>query len=183
MAYSRGSPRGPIRISTRRLTSWQVGPGGTAPTVVNSAVSIFLGSAIQAVTDGVTIIRIRGEFVWWLDLAMASNDGFAGAFGIGIASFAAVTAGAASVPTSITEESSENWLYHRYLSVKSLVAFAAAAAQDGPSVASSVRFEVDTKAMRKLPSDLAIYAMLEVVEVGTAGSQIAFNSRSLIKLP
>ena len=183
MPQSRGTTRGRQIPYPRRLTSWELGPGGTAPTVINSSVSIFLGAFIQATSDGLTVIRIRGEFVWWLDLATASNDGFAGALGIGLASEAAISAGAASVPTPITEQTSENWLYHRYLSIKSPVAFASAAAQDGPNIATSVRIDVDTKAMRKFLSDLGIYAIMEVVEVGTASSQVAFNSRSLVKLP
>jgi len=173
----------PVRIGSRRQTSWGLGPGGTAPTVVNSNVAIFLGSFVSPTVDGDTVVRIRGHLSAYLLLATATNDGFAGAFGIGIASAAAITAGAASVPTPITEQDADNWLFHQYFSVKSPVAFASGAAQNGPDIASSFRMDVDSKAMRKVSSDAGIYAMVEVVEVGTASMEVAFDSRMLLKLP
>ena len=178
---SRGFHRG--RQIPRRLISWELGPGGTAPTVINSTVAIFLGSALSSSEDGLTVVRIRGELLVYMLLATTSNDGFSGAFGIGLASEAAVTAGAASVPTPITESSADMWLYHRFFSVKSPVAFASGAAQDGPSLATSFRLEVDSKAMRKLIQEDALYAMIEVAEVGTASIEVHFDSRILVKLP
>jgi len=45
------------------------------------------------------------------------------------------------------------------------------------------RFVVDTKAMRKFPVDMSIYACVELVETGTAVVRVAFDSRALFLLP
>ena len=118
--------------------------------------------------------------------ASAAGHGFHGAFGIAKATSAAVLAGAASVPTPLTEEAWDGWLYHRYFSVFAPGAIAAATAaqqMDGANgTIASLRLEVDSKAMRKQDVNEAMYACLEVVEVGTADMRWAFNCRQLYKL-
>ncbi len=174
---SSGFPRA---RSQRRLTAWNQGTGGTGVLQLTGNASLFVGSALQALVEGVTIIRLRGYLRAILTSGASPNDGFAGAFGIGIASLAAVTAGIASVPTPITEQGSENWLYWRAFSLQVMSATFA----DGVN-ANGVFFdyEIDTRAMRKFPTDLAIYAAVEVVENGTAVMELWHDSRSLFKLP
>ncbi len=133
------------------------------------------------VTPGQTVVRIRGYFRAMLTLATVTNDGFHGAFGIGIATLAATTAGGGSVPTPITEQGSDNWLYHRYFSVQAGFPFATGADPAG-NFHGFVDFEVDSKAMRKSPLETAIYASLEVTRVGTANMEVHFDSRVLVKL-
>ena len=41
----------------------------------------------------------------------------------------------------------------------------------------AVRFEVDTKAMRKLVDEDALYAIVEMAEIGTGVMSMAFDSR------
>ena len=180
MAVSRGSrlPRNFGGRTLRRRSSWEEGPGGTALTPLSASSVAFVGSAVQAAIPGITVVRIRGFLSWYLTLATSAGDGFQGAFGIGIATFAAVTAGITAVPTPITEASDENWLYHRFISIH------------GPVVSSTSlndatvdKFEVDTKAMRKLDDGMAIYAAVEVVETGIATAELWFDSRALAKLP
>ena len=180
MPRLRGSPRG-VTIP-RRLTSWESGPGGTAVASTSVGTAIILGSAISATVPGLTIVRLRGELMMYMDQAASSNDGFAGAFGIGLASKAAVTVGVGSVPTPIAEDTSENWLYHRYFALKAGFGFAGGA-DPGGNNQFSLRIDVDSKAMRKFPEDLSIYAAIEVVEVGVASLQMHFDSRTLVKLP
>jgi len=117
-----------------------------------------------------------------LTLATAANDGFEGAFGIGIATAAATAAGGGSVPTPITEDASDNWMFHRYFSVKAGFPFATGADPAGNRFA-FVDFEIDSKAMRKSPLETSLYAALELAEVGTAGVLVHFDSRLLVKLP
>jgi len=117
-----------------------------------------------------------------LTLATATNDGFHGAFGIGIATAAATAAGGASVPTPITEDASDNWLFHRYFSVTAGFPFATGADPAG-NLHAFVDFEIDSKAMRKSPLETSLYAALEVTEVGTAAMLVFHNSRVLVKLP
>ena len=110
--------------------------------------------------------------------ATGSLDGFRGAFGVGMASLPAFNAGIASVPTPITEESDENWLYHRYFTC---IANISTEADFGLSAA--IRVEVDGKAMRKFGQDLVFYAAVDAIEVGAAVMDVSFNSRLLFKLP
>ena len=177
----RGSSR-LSRPSSRRQTEWALGPGNATPTAVSTTVATILGSVIVPTASGLTIVRLRGIFQMYLTLATAVNDGFLGAFGIGVATAAATAAGGGSVPTPITEEDSDNWLFHHYISCVSGKAFAADTDPGGQIISATTEFEVDSKAMRKFPNEMAIYASLEVTEVGTATAQVFFDSRMLVKL-
>ena len=163
----------------RRLTAWSDGPGGIVNTAVSASATAFLGSFITGAVEGLTIVRIRGSMLYHLTAASAANDGFVGAMGIGIASVAAITAGVGSVPTPITEQDSENWLYWTPLQVQAMTA-TPGFSDEGSTWA---RVEIDTKAMRKLPTDLGIYAIIEVTEIGTSALSVQFDSRALAKLP
>ena len=107
--------------------------------------------------------------------------------GIGIATLAAVTAGVASVPTPITEAGWDGWLWHMFFQCRAAGIIDGSAMGDTDAVnptAAAVRFEIDSKAMRKFEdTDLAIYAALEVSEVGTSTMVWSFDSRALFKLP
>jgi len=177
------------RTSVRHRSSWEVGPetsGGGAIQSVTSSMASLAGTAVQATEDGQTLIRTRGELLLFLDTAVTALDGFHGAFGIAKATSAAVLAGAASVPTPITEEAWDGWLYHRYISLFSAgpiaVATAAQEALQVNNVCAALRIEVDSKAMRKQDVNEAFYAAVEFVEVGAATLRWAFNSRMLLKL-
>ena len=172
----------------RHRPSWEVGPETSAngqPQAITASVSQLAGVAVQSVVDGLTLIRTRGEFLFFVESAAAIANGYHGAFGIAKASTAAIVAGAASVLTPITEEAWDGWLYHRYFSCLSAgplaVASAAQQALQVNNVTAAVRFEVDSKAMRKLAVDEGIYACIEVIEFGTANAQWAFNCRQLVK--
>ena len=180
-------PRGLIRRSApqRRRTGWNDGPGGTAPASISVAGATILGAGVVALQDGLTVARIRGELAIHLSLATASGDGFAGAVAIGgpVSQNAFIDIGVTAVPHPVADADWEGWLWHRFFSVKSPVAFSAGAAQNGSDIASSLRVEVDSKAMRKFGEDEAIFAIVEVAEAGTATVNVAFNSRMLIFLP
>ncbi len=138
------------------------------------------------VVAGLTIVRIRGMFHWALQSAAAQLDGFQGAFGIGIATAAAINAGIASLPTPITEMGDENWLYHRIIGIHAggIINQGVAADEDQVNATwAAERFEVDSKAMRKFDDGMGLYAAFEVVELGTAVGNIFFDSRMLVKLP
>jgi len=175
----RGSSRGRT-LPARRKTFWAAGPGGSTTTQISAASgSAFIGSANAANVDGLTVVRIRGELLMYLSAAGSAQDGFTGAFGIGIASLAAVTAGVASVPTPLVEQDSENWLYWKAFSIRSSSS-TLASSNAGESV---LRVTIDTKAMRKFPQDLSIYSIIEANETGAAVMQVTFDSRILALLP
>jgi len=170
----------PVQRSQRRKTAWSDGTGGTGITSSTQTEAVFVGAALTATQEGATIARMRGYFKAILTAGVSVVDGFSGAFGIGIASLAAVTAGIGSVPTPLTEQSSENWLYWHAFSVHLVTATIG----DGAN-ATSVVFErnIDTKAMRKFPTDVALYAAIEVVETGNSTLRFLHDSRALILLP
>ena len=176
------------RTSVRHRSSWEVGPetsAGGGPQGITGSLAQIAGTAVQAAVDGLTLIRTRGELLMYLKTATSARDGFYGAFGIAKATSAAVLAGAASVPTPITEEAWDGWLYHRYFSLIAPGPIAAATAaqetlQNAGNI-SSLRLEVDSKAMRKWDVDEAIFACIEVVEIGAADMDWFFNCRLLTK--
>ena len=177
MARSRGSLRG--RGSPRRRSDWNPGVGGTGVDAVTGSGSIFLGSLVQAVLPGVTAARIRGSFQAFLITAATIGDGYQGAFGIGRTTTSAVLAGIASVPTPITDADWDGWMYHKFFSVH-----AQGVALGDFDAASSVNIDVDVKAMRKLDDDeAALFAVLEVTEIGAASMNVFFDSRILVLLP
>ena len=180
MARPRGSTL--VRGRTpRRQTSWGVGPGGTASQSLSFSTAVFIGSAIQPVTPGMTVVRIRGELLIHLTVATALG-GYSGAVGIGIASAAAVAAGIASVPAPITESDDQNWMWHRFFQVRS-APILTPAADSNVGTEAVFRVEIDSKAMRKFDDGLNIYAALEAVEEGTSVIRFSLDTRVLLKLP
>ena len=190
MALSRRSRSTVIR-SVRRKTAWSVGPEtGTngAPQTVTAAGGVAATTFTTPVVSGLTMVRTRGECTLHLVTASAVGAGFHGAFGIAIATTAALTAGIASIPTPLTEEDWDGWLYHRYFSIMAPGPIATANVSTEVTgiagVSAALRFEVDSKAMRKIEDpSWGIYAALDTVKVGTADMRWSFNSRILVKLP
>ena len=186
MASRRDFHRG--RQSPRRRTGWEEGPGQSAPqTAITGTVAAIAASIAAATVDGLTIARIRARLQMYLSTTNAALEGFHGAFGIGVVTTAALTAGAASIPTPITEQSWDGWMYWRSLNVTSGPIFLdGTAASEGDGIAGvvgSIDVDVDVKAMRKLTVDEAIFAVVEVTEIGTAVMQWHFDSRVLLFLP
>jgi len=176
---SRGFSRGHNQ-SLRRKSAWSDGTGGTGLTTFSASSAAFVGAALQPAVEGLTLIRIRGYFRCVLEQVAAADEGYRGAFGIGLASAAAVAAGIASVPTPITEQESENWLYWQAFGVSAVTGTIA----DGVNaVAAYFEAQIDSKSMRKFPPDLNIYAAMEVVETGTAVMRVNHDSRALSLLP
>ena len=155
--------------------------------MISSSSAVLGGLGAAAAIDGITVVRIRGEFLFQMNTTSALNTGFHGAVGIGIASAPAFAAGVTAVPTPITEEFQDNWLWHSYFGCLSNNAISAAGVstsggqQDG--VIAAVRIPIDSKAMRKMNIGDVIYAAVEVTEVGTCTAVFTMNSRMLVKQP
>ena len=181
---SRGSRLG---TPNRRQSSWQVGPGGTTSVTVATSTTTILGSVANATEDGLTVVRIRGELLVMLLTSNAAGNGFSGAFGIGVASADATAVGVTAVPNPIDDEDWDGWMYHRYFHLRSATALVAADAakqvDGGNACQACLRLEVDSKAMRKLPENMGLFASIQVVISGVASMSHDFNSRILIKLP
>ena len=120
-----------------------------------------------------TVVRLRGNFTFGVVTAAAAADGMTGAIGVGICTEEAFAIGITAVPTPITDADRDIWMYHRFFSIHRTI-------DTDPR---PVDFEVDSKAMRKLPEGMVIYAVAEVVEVGTVTAEVYFDSRLLFKIP
>ena len=190
MAQSRGSGFRTTRgVSQRRKSSWEIGvqtgTDGSLQTITASS-AITGSGALSIVDDGLTLVRTRGFMNLFLTAASGVGEGFTGAVGICRTTLAAVAVGVTAIPTPITEESWDGWLWHRYFSCFSAGVIAAAAALDNGLVhpnSASLNIEVDSKAMRKTANLDAIVLVLECTEVGTATMRWSMNTRMLFKLP
>ena len=174
MARLRQSSLGRGRFgTTRRKTSWAVGPGGTSLLSIAAPQTSVVGSGATSLEDGLTVVRLRGELL--LRLQTPTTDGFTGAFGIALCTAAAFAVGITALQKPISDEDWDGWLYHQYFAING------EAAGDLDTV---VRTVVDSKAMRKLPQDMVVFSAIQTsIETGTATLQVFFNSRMLVKLP
>ena len=165
----------PSRTRSKRATSWGFGPGGTALNAFSSSSTQFIGSSVnlaQGVLEA-TLVRLRGTFTCIQRSATTAGDGFAGAFGIGLATKEAITGGVTTVPEPLTDVEWGGWVYHRMFSMHN--------STTGANL-EKVEWEVDSKAMRKWDEQMGLYAIMEVVEIGGASLDVFFDSRILIKL-
>lgn len=187
MANFRGSNRGRQQTRPRRSSDWTAGIGSAiAQAAIVATGATLVNAAVAVLADGVTLVRTRGRLLMFLTNATAGADGLVGAFGIGIASTAAVTAGAASVPTPITEQGWDGWLYWQAVQLRAAAPLAGSASEDRDAVSTvsaSQIVEIDSKAMRKVNDLETVYAALEVTELGTATLEWSVDTRLLFKLP
>ncbi len=173
MARLRGFPQ--VRRAKRK-TGWDVGPGGLGSTTFGATASIIVGSGISPTVDGLTLIRLRGTLTWLLTSAGAITDRLEMYFGIGVVQSPAFAVGVTAVPTPLTEQSWDGWLFWKNWSSSGIANSAAGA----PKI---FTMDVDTKAMRKLTTESTVYAVGEAVETGGASGLLSFDSRVLFKLP
>ena len=125
------SSRGSTNRTPRRQTSWTAGPGTTV-TRSASGSSLYTLSLVPLV-EGLTITRIRGEFLVYLLSATTPADGYIGAVGMMIVPDEAAAAGVASVPTPIDDIDHEEWLWYQTFSVKASATIDGTATLSGPS--------------------------------------------------
>ena len=165
---------------SRRKTDWREGPGSTDGTIValSASGSAVLGTGIGVNSGELTLVRTRGFFAGYLGSATAVQDGYWGALGIGITTVQAFTdVGITALPIPFDDVEWDGWLYHRYFSA---VAGASGSVEDDRAF---TRFEIDSKAMRKLSDNEVIFAVVQVVENTSVTLEIQFASCMLFKLP
>jgi len=178
MPLRRGFSRG--HSPSRRQTGWNIGPGGVSQTSFSASGASILGSGIAPGSDGLTVVRLRGSLDYALSIANAGTNGMHCAVGVGVVSNDAFAIGVTAVPHPISDAGWNGWMYHRFFDAHAITGTIADGV-NGPAIAG--RFEIDSKAMRKLPENTTLYAIVEVVEAGTAQLNVFFESRVLFKLP
>jgi len=183
LSFPRARSGGP-----RRQSDWgigtQTGTDGSQQMITASGAQLALGG-VSATLPGLTLVRTRGSFLAYLSSVSGPQGGVTGAFGIGVITDEAFAAGIVSIPAPLSDEGSDIWLYHRYFQLFSPSVLDGSVAEDRTAMvplSAGIRFEVDSKAMRKVTVEDTIFAAIELVEVGTVTFEWSFNSRSLFKL-
>ena len=176
----------PIR-SQRRKTSWVAGIGSaTAQTDISATGTTLVNAAVGILADGLTLVRTRGFAQFYLNAATAQDNGFTGAFGIGVATTEAFQAGAAALPQPLVNQGWDGWLYWHPVMCVAAAPLASGASVDLDHLAGQIavlNLEFDSKAMRKVTTDMTIFGSMELVERGTAVMRWSVDSRMLFKLP
>ena len=181
MAQRRGFPLR-TQVRTRRKTAWGVGPNSNTITITAPNSPKLWSNGVILLNDAEnTIVRTRGVVHVILSASSLAHGGFSGAVAIGIGTSAAFGAGVASLPSAIAESDWDGWLWHSFFDVRTITATIA----DGSNAASvSHRFEVDSKAMRKLTDDMTVFGSIEMrTEAGVATAIMDADTRMLFKLP
>ena len=185
MARSRGFQFRIMTRSQKRKTSWALGPTTDGVQAVTATSKVAWTFASVALSDGLTIVRTRGEFLAFLTAASGAAEGFQGALGIAKFTDQAVAIGPTALPGPLTDVDWDGWLYHRLLSVYSgdAIVAAGAANEAGQGGQSGVRIEIDSKAMRKVNTNEFLVAVMEFTLEGTATLRTVGEVRFLVKLP
>jgi len=164
-------------VGPRRLTQWSEGVQGVNDHTASDTKTLF-ASAI-AFGEPLTIIRMRGELSGFMTVAGTAGDGFREmAVGIGIVSTDAVSVGVTAIPGPLGPDMGWSWIYHRLFSMQN-----SSTGADGATGSGSFRFEIDSKAMRKVGPNETLVAVSQVTtETGTAGARLTLDTRLLVKL-
>ena len=170
-------------VRARRRIGWEEGPFGIidVTTAVGSAV---FPTAQAATTDGLTLVRIRGELAAFLTASNTQLGGWAQvAVGLCIVSENAATIGATAIPDPLVDIAWDGWLYHKLFLMQSIDALTPS--EDAGDLGIAVaRFDIDNKAMRKMRATDVLVGMVGFgAEVGTATMRLNLATRALFKLP
>jgi len=167
------------RVSNRRKTGWDVGPNEPSANLSAAGATVWsVGS--QATLDGLTVVRIRGEFSIQLRTVTTIGDGFA-SYSIGICNVTenAAGIGVTAIPSPLTDIGWDGWIwYHSGAAI-----FGMETTEVSRSY-SSFRMPIDSKAMRKTRATDLLVGVIELgTEVGAATLVFSANTRILDKLP
>ena len=158
--------------SPRRKTAWTFGPGGVSASSFSASSALIHPAFLQFFLPKITLARIRGRLDLFLISSTAAPDGFQGAVGIGVATLDAVTAGPTAVPSASANSNWDGWLWHQFCGIH--------ASEASSTGSSALSLEVDTKAMRKVTDDDAIFISMEFAEIGTADMDVFMETRMLV---
>ena len=165
MARKRSMVSGP-----RRKTDWHSAFVTGFVSVAANALSLQLLRPF--VTGQPTLVRTRGN----IGLLCTSAAGVRGLVGIGICAVSdrSRIIGTTALPRPLLDGNDDCWLWHTHVPM-----LGGTSADDVKTVLGAVSIPVDSKAMRKLPDDLAVVL---IIESDTVAIQYVFGIRTLAKL-
>jgi len=123
---------------------------GTTQTVIGS-VTIAEGAG-----QANTLLRSRGGLMVWGE-PDASTDSDVCALGLIVVHSNALAVGGTSVPGPLNDQGAD-WLWHRYVPLDAGIATGVV----GDNILAIERFELDSKAMRRVPEDSSVVLIGEV---------------------
>ena len=138
----------------------------TQAAIANIAAGEGLGPA--------TLLRSRGNLLV-VAVPDSANDVDTVGLGLIVVHSNALTAGGASLPGPIKDEGAD-WLWHQYVPVDAIDAAVAV----GDNIGTVIRVEVDSKAMRRIPSDHAVVLMGELATAQMASVGVLGGVRFLL---
>ena len=160
--------------SPRRRTGWEPGPNGLTGAITAVGATLFPLGFLAAV-DGLTVVRTRGMFSWFVDQAPSAAAHMTYAFGLCIVQENAFTVGVTAVQHPFADADWDGWLFHK---------FGVCGLEAGNVGGISSAFEIDSKAMRKMGQDDVLSAVVEIgTEVGAVSAVARLDTRVLFKLP
>ncbi len=172
---ARNIGRNLTRRGVRRQTDWTATPPNTQFTLLAANTVLLTDSFVTSGDQVETLVRTRGLLTVLSDQASASEEPF-GAWGIAKVSDQAFAIGASAIPFPYTNAASDLWLAHGYWACPmvgaTLVGFSGSGVQ---------RYEIDSKAMRKLTPDETFVVMIENANA-TDGVKFNLDLRLLAKL-
>ena len=163
------------RGATRRKTSWQVGPTTNGIETLTATGSLLVNLQSQVATDGLTLVRIRGQWDLFLEASAAVAQGYHGAIGLCFVSENAGGIGITAVPTPITDEAWDGWVWHHYFSLFRGL-------DPGANGSGMIQIPIDSKSMRKEKATDLLVAVIQATEIGTAILDFSMRTRILVKL-
>ena len=83
-------------------------------------------------------------------------------------------------PGALTDLDDDIWMWHHFFTVKAINVTGGDLGSNAVSLAQ--RFEIDSKAMRKITEDQFLFGSIEAVETGGATLRLNADSRVLLKL-
>jgi len=162
--------------SARRETEW-IGITWTGNALTSLGGTLFSSfNAAALALRPFTVVRLHLDVFLRSDQT-ASTEDFFGAIGVAIVSDQAVAVGVSAVPTPITDTSSDLWFVHQMI--------AGGIMAGGTPVEGnirSLRYEIDSKAMRKVNGDQDLVVVGEVDTGAGNGMFVAIGGRLLVKL-
>ncbi len=151
---------------------------GSPPQTSFVSVAASTAQRLETVTPfdtGMTVIRVRGLITVGSDQQSATELGM-GAFGLGLVSEQASTLGITALPLPDSDSGWKGWLWHSYFAFNTFFRSASGISYD----VQRFTIDMDSKAMRKMGSDMRLVLVVE--NSGAFGIEVFTAFRLLSKV-